>query len=125
MSSSSISEYEISFLGKSITFFNPIKETGEHYLYDKFVSKVTLNRETVLPVKRSTVKKTLYDISEKQLTRDEAEQKAYNTMYAKIASSLHDCEVISLSYSNQEKDDCFVLNCKAECIRDVAVRADN
>lgn len=120
----SYTRHEISFLGMTLRYADPFGSSGEQYLCKRNCKKPGLGEDIKFPALYSTVKRLSYETEETTLTEEEAEKKAYEIMYKKLAEDLFECEILSLDYESEQDDEFFTLRCRAECIRDVALRID-
>lgn len=116
--------YTFSFLGKSFSLSMPSLKKFDKYVCTEKSEKIKLFEGAVLPIEVTTKEKLEYYLCEEIITPDDARKKAYSKVYSKISSELPEAEILSVSFAEVEENDCFVLQCRVECIRDVAMRID-
>ncbi len=109
------------FLGKQITVKPAFAKNINRFIAFRSKEKIQLWKGVTLPVTRSTKEKYEYILSEEIITPQMARNKAYSKMYSKISGELPDAEILSSNFTETENDDSFILRCRVECIRDVAV----
>ncbi len=114
-----------SFLGKNFTVKPIITDGLNKFILKNRYEKVRLFKGAGLPMTKTEKEKIEYILTEEIITPEAARNKAYAKMYSKIASELPDAEILSTTFSEVEEDDSFLLRCKVECIRDVAVFASD
>lgn len=117
----SCKKHILSFLGTNAripTFFN---NTPERYLCNVTAKKLRLSENIILPFKLKSIEKIPYNTENRLISRDEAEEVAYQKMYRKLSRDLGECEVLSTAYEVKESEKYITLYCTAECIRDVAM----
>lgn len=112
--------YSVSFLGTKIKLPELLDGLTEDYICNVETEKLRLSENLVLPFKLKTMLKRPYTVELHTLTLSEAEEKAYEIMYEKIARDLAECEILSTEFALAEKEGYSVLTCVVECIRDVA-----
>lgn len=115
--------YEYSFLGKSLKVKPAFVKNINRFIASESKEKIKIFNEITLPMIKNTKKRYEYILSEEIITPEEARKKAYRKMYSKISDVLSDAEILTTEFSELENDDCFVLKCRVECIRDVALSA--
>ncbi len=119
------SAYTFSFLGKELSFDVLSFEKFDKYIRTVKTEKVKLLQKAELPIKMTKQEKLEYVLCEEIITPQQARKVAFGKMYSKISQALPEAEILSTTFSESEESDCFVLRCRVECIRDVAMRIDS
>ncbi len=113
--------YTISFLSDKLTFRNFVRKPVENFLVSFLAQRAEILNGVELPFKVRKTEKRSYSVSERRLSSENAEKKAYEKMYLKISEELAECEILSEEYAFEEKENFAVLRCRIECVRNVAV----
>lgn len=114
--------YTLNFLGRKIRIGNKSLNDFENKFFVLKTENVKLFGKIELPIKAEILEMRQYGITLKTLGVEEAQKKAYRKMYSKIADDLSECEILSMSFSEDEEENGFVLRCKTECLENVAVK---
>lgn len=118
------SGYTLSFLGLEMNFEKPFGKLKDNYMCNKKFQRLRLSDDAILPIKKNTIEKHAYVEKQIKLTKQQAEDMAYETIYKKISRDLYDGEILSTEFNAYENEDSFILCCTVECIRNVAQRTD-
>lgn len=114
--------YTLNFLGHKIRIGNKSPNNSENKLFVFKNENVKLFGKIELPINAEILETRKYVVTPKTLGAEEAKKKAYRKMYSKIADDLSECEILSMSFSENEEENGFVLRCKTECLENVAVK---
>ncbi len=114
--------YKLNFLGHKIKIGNKLPNNSENRLCVFKNTNVKLFGKIELPIKAEILETRKYGVTSKTLGAEEARKKAYRKMYSKIADDLSECEILSMSFSEEKEENGFVLRCKTECLENVAVK---
>lgn len=117
-----VSEY--SFLGKKLKVKPAFAKNINRFIAAESKERLSVFKEVTIPVIKSTKERYGYILSEEIITPEAARKKAYRKMYSKISDALSEAEILNAEFSELENVDCFVLKCRVECIRDVALATE-
>lgn len=112
-------KYYWDFLGKEAKLKLLLFDKKNHYYIDNEKGRIKLFNKIILPI--SFWKKTLTDyvITEGLLNYEQAKSEAFKKIYELISSEMSNSEILSTSFTEETTDNCYILNCEVECLKNI------